>query len=120
MNVLHLEDDGPLNEVLRTVLTMVEPSIHMQQFMNSDDTMRHIEQHGQEIDLFILDIRVPGALNGLQVAQRIRELGCPGAIVLTSAYSMPDQAFMTAMDLKWVPKPWHVIDLPNQLLSLIQ
>lgn len=120
MRVLHLEDDGPLREILAAALKAVEPNCELQQFIRSDDALTHINQHGQVIDLFIIDIRVPGSQDGLQVAQKIRELKCPGAIVVTSAYRVPDPTLLKQLDCEWFPKPWHIVETTTKLMNLAQ
>jgi DNA-binding response OmpR family regulator len=75
-----------------------------------------IGDHAATIDLFILDIRLPGTLNGIQIAQRLRDMGCPGSIVLTSAfYSSPDPNWLTALSVEYLPKPWYVFEIAKKL-----
>lgn len=118
MNILHLEDDSPLREVLKFVLITSEPEINLQQFIDSDNALAYIIANASVIDLFILDIRVPGSMDGMELAQKIRDLGCPGAIVVTSAYKRPSQSKMDTLDCTWLPKPWHIMDAAQQLLPL--
>jgi DNA-binding NtrC family response regulator len=118
MNILHLEDDGPLREILAAALRAVEPTCELHQFIKSDDALAYVRQHPQTIDLFIIDIRVPGTMDGLQMAHRVRELSAPGAMVLTSAYRVPDQDVLKKLDCQWYPKPWHIIETSTKLLKL--
>jgi hypothetical protein len=118
MNILHLEDDGPLREILAAALRAVEPNCELHQFIKSDDALAYVRQHVQGIDLFIIDIRVPGSMDGLQMAHQVRELRAPGAMVLTSAYRVPDQDVLKKLDCQWYPKPWHIIETSTKLLKL--
>lgn len=118
MHILHLEDDGPLREILAAALRAVEPNCELHQFIKSDDALAYVRQHPQAIDLFIIDIRVPGSMDGLQMAHRVRELSAPGAMVLTSAYRVPDQEVLKKLDCQWYPKPWHIIETSTKLLNL--
>jgi hypothetical protein len=118
MNILHLEDDGPLREILAAALRAVEPNCELHQFIKSDDALAYVRQHAQGIDLFIIDIRVPGSMDGLQMAHQVRELRAPGAMVLTSAYRVPDQDVLKKLDCQWYPKPWHIIETSTKLLNL--
>jgi len=118
MNILHLEDDGPLREILAAALRAVEPNCELHQFIKSDDALAYVRQHPKAIDLFIIDIRVPGSMDGLQMAHRVRELSAPGAMVLTSAYRVPDQEVLKKLDCQWYPKPWHIIETSTKLLNL--
>jgi DNA-binding response OmpR family regulator len=118
MHILHLEDDGPLREILAAALRAVEPNCELHQFIKSDDALAYVRQHPKAIDLFIIDIRVPGSMDGLQMAHRVRELSAPGAMVLTSAYRVPDQDVLKKLDCQWYPKPWHIIETSTKLLNL--
>jgi len=106
-----------LRDILRISFQTADPEIQIKQYASGDEAMPYIEQYGQTIDLFIFDIRLPGALNGLQLAQRIRELGCPGHLVLTSAYSSPSAEWLASLSAEYLPKPWHILDLTRNLLS---
>jgi len=118
MHIVHLEDDGPLREILAAALKAVEPSCELHQFKNSDETVTYVEQNTQKVDLFILDIRVPGSMDGLQVAQKIRELKCSGVIVITSAFRVPSRDLLDKLSCEWFPKPWHIMETTQRLLQL--
>ncbi len=118
IHVVHLEDDGPLRDILKVALKAAEPQIELHQFISGDEAVRYIEQFGHQIDLFVLDIRVPGSLNGMQVAEKIRELKCAGPIVVTSAYRPPDRDLLNALSCEWFPKPWHLMDTTQKLSQL--
>jgi hypothetical protein len=104
MKILHLEDDGPLREILEVALKATAPTCEIHQFVNSDDALRYATENVQTVDLYILDVRVPGSMNGLQMAEKLRALDCPGVIVITSAYRAPDEAVLRRW-LRMVPKP---------------
>ncbi len=118
MEFLHLEDHQPLREVLKVALLAADPTLKVTQFEDSDQAIAYIEQHQQDIDLFILDIRVPGEIDGIGVARKIRDLGCSGIIVLTSAYGRPEQAFLDKYQCVWMAKPWHLVDAARKLFPL--
>lgn len=118
MEFLHLEDHEQLREVLKIALEAADPTLKIIQFEDSDSAIAYIEQHKDEIDLFILDIRVPGKLDGLGVAKRIRELGGKAAIVLNSAYGRPEEKFMVELQCLWMSKPWHLVDAARKLFPL--
>lgn len=120
MHVLHLEDESPLREILKVALLAAVPSVTLQQFINSDDAVKYIEEHGKDIDLYILDIRVPGSMDGLQVAHKIRELEAPGVIAMTSAYRAPEKDTLEKLKAEWFAKPWHIMEVMDKLLPIIK
>src|SRR4051812_8235846 len=110
MHIVHIEDDRPLRDILKMSFTTVDSSINMQQFTNGDEALPYITQHKQTIDLFILDFRLPGSMNGLQIAHKLHELNCPGNIVLTSAFTINKSEIPQSLNIEFVPKPWHIIE----------
>ena len=115
MNIVHVEDEKPLKDILRTTLAALDPNIKIVQFTTGDDALIHITQNIDTIHLFILDIRLPGNLNGVQLAEKIRELKCPGNIVITSAFSRPSQQVLTTLKCEYYRKPWHLVELMQKL-----
>ncbi|HEX2907778.1 MAG TPA: response regulator [Phototrophicaceae bacterium] len=118
MHIVHLEDDAPLRDILRIALCAADPRTNLRQFISSDDALSYISQHGTEIDAFVLDIRVPGSVDGLGVAQKIREMKYDGAIILTSAYQRPQKDVLSTLDCEWLPKPWHLLEVPQRLMQI--
>lgn len=118
MEILHLEDDGPLREIMHIALAAADPNMRMVQFTDSDEAVAYIEENHENITLFVLDVRVPGALDGLGVAEKIRACGSDKPILVTSAYRKPDQDRMEAYDCQWMAKPWHLLDAPQTILGL--
>ena len=120
MHILHMEDDRTLRSLLHVALTAAEPSVKLQQFIGSDNALEYIEQQIKDIDLFVLDIRVPGELNGLDLAVKIREMGGTGVIIMTSAYSKPPENLLRLNNLEWMSKPWHIMEVPPRMFELIR
>jgi signal transduction histidine kinase/DNA-binding response OmpR family regulator len=120
MLIVHLEDESPLREILRVALVAVVPDSTLISLTNSDEAMEYIQQNVQNIDLYILDIRVPGSIDGMEVAHNIRDLGGYGVVAITSAYRAPDESFLNNLDVQWFAKPWNIMELLDKLLSPVQ
>jgi CheY-like chemotaxis protein len=115
MHIVHMEDTRPLRDILLALMTTLQPGCNIQQFVNSDDALAYIEAQGDNIDLFLLDVRVPGALSGLEVAERIKALGCTGLVVMTSAYMSPGRERLRELNARWYQKPWQIQDAQEML-----
>jgi DNA-binding response OmpR family regulator len=68
----------------------------------------------------IFDIRVPGSMNGLQLAQRVRDLKADAPILLTSAYVQPNRELLNLLSCDYITKPWQIIDLTQQVGALVR
>lgn len=116
LNIVHLEDENDLLEGMRFVLEELEPDAQVTPFAKSDDILDYIDAHCNDVALFILDIRVPGPVNGLDVARHIRKIGCRAAIVVTSAYEPPSAQVIQELGIHYFRKPW---DLPDTILKML-
>ena len=117
LHIAHLEDEHDLLEGMAFILEEEAPEAHVAQFANSDDLIAYIDQHCAEIDLYILDVRVPGARDGIEVARYIREHECVGAVVVTSAYDPPPESLMRELDFRFIQKPWELPESVHQMLG---
>ncbi len=117
LHIVHVEDDKPLRSVLSVALRAAEPQIDLHQFTAADEAVTYIETYRETIDLFVIDIRLPGKLNGLELAQKIRDLNCPGHLILTSAFNSPSHALLKALRAEYFPKPWHLLEITQNLLN---
>jgi DNA-binding response OmpR family regulator len=117
MHVVHVEDERPLRDILKIAFQATEPLINLCQFISGDEAMPYIQQHVHSIDLFVLDIRLPGTMSGMDIAHKVRVLNCPGYVVLTSAYSAPEDTLLAALRCDYYPKPWHLLELTQKLLK---
>jgi DNA-binding response OmpR family regulator len=115
MNIVHVEDEKPLKDILRTTLAAFDPNVKIVQFTTGDDALVHITENFSNIDLFIIDIRLPGQLNGVQLAEKIRDLKAAGNIVITSAFSRPSQQVLANLNCEYYRKPWHLVELMQKL-----
>jgi two-component SAPR family response regulator len=118
MHVVQIEDDKPLKEILKVTLEAAEPHLNLNQFISGDEALPYIRENLENIDLIIVDIRLPGELNGVQIAELIRKLNYKGNMVLTSAYSRPNSDVLKSLSSDFYPKPWHILDITNKILRL--
>jgi len=116
MKILHLEDEGPLRDVFKTAVNTFDRDVEVVQFSSSDDALDYIQTHIASIRVFVLDIRVPGKFDGIQVATKIREMGSHRRIIITSGYVKPDRDYMRTMKIEWMPKPMHLLNVVQKIL----
>ncbi len=115
LHVLHLEDEWSLAQIVRTTIALVEPGCVLEQCADADRALTYASEHMHELDLLLLDVRVPGAIDGIGVAQRMRELGYARAIVLMSAFQPPNRALLEQLRCTWLAKPIELARLETAL-----
>jgi two-component SAPR family response regulator len=115
IHVVQIDGDRHSKSLLKSIFRVAEPGIILRQFATADEAFPYIEQRGQMVDLFIIDIPLSGMMNGIQLAQAIRDLKCPGFIVLTSAYTAPSYETLASLQSEFCAKPWHILTVARQL-----
>jgi DNA-binding NtrC family response regulator len=116
MHVIHVEDEYTLRAVLEIGFKAVEPALTLRQFRSADEALPYISRNGRGVDLFIVDLSLPGALDGLDLAYKIREMGYPGSVILTSGCDdMPDMDVLRDLRCEYLPKPWQIAQLTQKL-----
>lgn len=122
-----VEDEPDIYEVLLAMFEMW--GIEGVAFVDGEEAVSWINDvdegrfHGELPELALLDIRLPGDVDGVMVGERLRKSPILGnmAIVLTTAYKLNNEerelAMTTAQADLWLPKP-----LPkfNELQTILE
>lgn len=110
-----VEDEPDIYEVLLAMFEMW--GIEGVAFVDGEEAVAWIDDvdeerfQGELPELALLDIRLPGDIDGVGVGERLRESGILGdvAIVLTTAYKLSPEEQVAAMTKAgadyWLPKP---------------
>ena len=114
--VLVVEDEWLIRESLVEVLA--QAGFRVLQAAQGEDALATMQEHGPAIDLLFTDIRMPGRLDGLELARRARAL-LPGlAILIASGNWVPTLDDLPAGSL-FLAKPYSFRELPGQLRTLL-
>lgn len=119
LTIVHLEDDHMLREIFKATVEAYDPCIRLKQFVDSDSVMDYISRTVDPIDLFVVDIRVPGTMNGIGVVKTLHDWGYSGLIIITSAFRRPDKNLFDALSCEWASKPWNPGEIMARLEQLI-
>jgi len=120
LSIVHLEDEYMLRDIFEATVEAFDSEIALKQFVDSDSLMAYMSTTLEPIDLCVVDIRVPGSMNGIAVVKTLIDWGYTGSIVITSAYRRPDKDMFDALSCEWASKPWNPIDIMSKLQQLIQ
>jgi two-component system, response regulator PdtaR len=71
----------------------------------ADDGLTYIKAAVEQVDLVFSDIQTPGSLNGLQLAEILRDKYPDMSVILTSGNALPRHVGIVAA---FVPKPYDV------------
>jgi PAS domain S-box-containing protein len=110
--VLLVEDNPEVASVSRNLLEQLGYSVH--RVADAEAALRELNHH--EIDLVFSDIVMPGKLDGLGLAQRLRELRPDLPVLLATGYS--DVAAGVRGEFPILRKPYEIHQLSRAIASL--
>jgi len=111
--VVFVVDDEPLVR-LNTAAIVEDAGFEVLEAATADAAIRLLEQRS-EIRVVFADIRMPGSMDGVALAQAIRERWPPVSVVLTSG-DVAGPALAKLEGRPFLPKP-HDAKQINQVLS---
>ena len=85
---------------------------------NSAETSLALLQRGFQIDIAVIDVRLSGNMDGLELARVLRAIGCPAPILYVSGFPVHTNQMVT--DSLYHPKPVaarDVVTISQNLLA---
>jgi CheY-like chemotaxis protein len=105
---LIVEDDPDVRELAAALLE--ETDLNVVEVDTAEAALTHLQKHGGEVAMMFADIRLPGIMDGVQLAKAACTLWPTIKIVLTSGDpragpdDLPDC-------VTFMPKPWRGLDV---------
>jgi CheY-like chemotaxis protein len=100
---LIVEDDPELRQLGAALLE--ETNLRVVECENAEEAMTCLAREGDDVALVFTDVRLPGTLDGLELARNVRALWPQVAMVVTSGYSLAPSRELPP-DVVYMPKPW--------------
>ena len=87
---------------------------------NADDAIRILEHVGDEIDLVVSDIRMPGSMDGFGLADWIRNTQPDLPLILTSGdIGQANRHYKLSPGDIFLPKPYSLDDLAYRIRNMV-
>ncbi|QUY60813.1 response regulator transcription factor [Gulosibacter molinativorax] len=118
MRVLVAEDDERIRSLLERALRESGYSVDA----HEDGESALFAAETETVDLLILDIMLPGAINGVEVCRRVRETNPSVPILLLTALSTPRHrvAGLDSGADDYLTKPFHLPELLARVRALLR
>ena len=118
--ILLVDDEAMLREVIGDVL--VKEGFVCIPCANGPDAMRLIDAGPYKFDLLLSDVKMPGAIDGLEVAERFKAKYPEGTVILLSGYIDEKAAASLSRDrVRVLQKPLRaqeLLDAVKEALAL--
>ena len=106
---LIVEDDPHLRELAAALLE--ETDLRVIECEDAEEAFSIMCRDGDDVAMIFADIRLPGVLDGMDLARRVRALWPQVSVIVTSGFSpeseMPD-------NVVYMPKPWLALNVLMQ------
>jgi CheY-like chemotaxis protein len=77
-------------------------------------------ESGAPIDLLFSDIRMPGEMDGCELARKIKDQWPRTHVLLTSGYGMADSEADGQLSPQFLAKPYRPLSLLGAIMSLVE
>ena len=118
--ILLVDDEAMLREVIGDVL--VKEGFACIPCANGPDAMRLIDAGPYKFDLLLSDVKMPGTVDGFEVAERFKAKYPEGTVILLSGYIDEKAAGSLSRDrVRVLPKPLRaqeLLDAVKEALAL--
>ena len=106
---LIVEDDPHLRELAAALLE--ETDLRVVECEDAEQAFSFLCREGDDVALMFVDVRLPGVLDGMDLARRVLALWPQASVIVTSGFSpegeMPD-------NVVYMPKPWLALNVLMQ------
>jgi CheY-like chemotaxis protein len=108
---LIVEDDPIVRELAAALLE--ESDLRVVECEDAEQALAELCRHADEIALVFTDVRLPGLLDGVDLALRAKVLWPQITMVVTTGY--PGERVQALPDnVVYMPKPWLALDVLRQ------
>jgi DNA-binding NtrC family response regulator len=108
---LIVEDDPILRELAAALLE--ESDLRVVECEDAEQAMSALVRDGDDVALVFADIRLPGMLDGIDLARRVKVLWPQITMVVTSGYADTKPEALPE-SVTFLPKPWLALDVLMQ------
>jgi CheY-like chemotaxis protein len=105
---LIVEDDPDVRELATALLE--ETTLDVVEVENAEAALNCLQDRGGEVAMIFADIRLPGTMDGVQLARAACTLWPTIRIVLTSG-AASDRLNELPDSVTFIPKPWRGLDV---------
>ena len=108
LTALVVEDHPEVRSIAATILE--ETDLKVEEVENAEQALSFLREHGREVAMLFADVRLPGRMDGVDLARIVADSWPWIRVVVTSGFmDRPlDELPRTA---RFMPKPWRALDV---------
>jgi DNA-binding NtrC family response regulator len=108
---LIVEGDRDIRELAAALLE--ETDLQVAEVDSAEAAVAYMEERGSEVAMVFAELRLPGAMDGADLAQTVAKFW-PGAQLLVTSGDPGDRIACLPEGVTFMPKPWRALDVLMQ------
>lgn len=106
--ILLVEDDPTVRKF--AVQSLRHLGYHVLECANCTEALKLWTEHGPVVDLLFSDMIMPGGINGLELAESLKQMSPKLKVIISSGYSIETSRMGVSweQDITYLPKPYSV------------
>ncbi|MCD5995740.1 response regulator [Pseudomonas sp. CDFA 602] len=113
--VLVVEDEQMIRDFVCEILE-TDAGLRTKAVENADEAMTYLQQHTNQVALLLTDVRMPGSMDGIGLANRVGEQWSHIPIVVMSGHGTPGSDQLKK-DVLFIAKPWTITQLVSGVMN---
>lgn len=107
--VLIVEDEPMIRDFVQEILEF-EGGFRTESVENADQAVEYLQNHAHEVSLLLTDVRMPGSMDGIALANLVAGKWPEMPIVVMSGHGTPGSDQLPP-DVLFIAKPWTITQL---------
>jgi two-component system, response regulator PdtaR len=115
--VVLVVEDEPLLQILATE-GLEDAGFEVLAAWNADEALRVLEERAESVQVLFTDVRMPGSMDGMALAQAVHRRWPHILLVLSSGHARPSEDDLPDHG-RFVPKPYTTAAIVRQIQELM-
>lgn len=107
--VLIVEDEPMIRDFVQEILEF-EGGFRTESVENADQALEYLQAHADQVSLLLTDVRMPGTMDGIALANLVAAQWPSMPIVVMSGHGTPGSDQLP-QDVLFIAKPWTITQL---------
>lgn len=107
--VLIVEDEPTIRDFVQEILEF-EGGFRTESVENADQAVEYLQNHADEVSLLLTDVRMPGSMDGIALANWVAGKWPAMPIVVMSGHGTPGSDQLPP-HVEFIAKPWTITQL---------
>ncbi|WP_122769803.1 response regulator [Pseudomonas viridiflava] len=113
--VLVVEDEQTIRDFVCEILE-TDVGLRTKAVENADEAMKYLQQNIKKVALLLTDVRMPGSMDGIALANVVGSQWSHIPVVVMSGHGTPGSDQLKD-DVLFIAKPWTITQLVNGIMD---